>query len=34
MVEAVRTAEKALGEVRFGLSDKEDRAWSFAARCS
>ena len=29
MVEAVRTAEKALGEVRFGLSNKEESSLVF-----
>ncbi len=29
MVEAVRTAEKALGEVHFGLSDKEEASRTF-----
>ena len=29
MVEAVRTAEKALGEVHFGLSDKEEASRIF-----
>ena len=35
MVDAVRIAEKALGEVQFGLSEQESKpAACFAARCS
>ena len=34
MVDAVWAAEKSLGEVRFGLSEKEDASRAFAVRCS
>ena len=33
MVDAVRVAEKALGEVHFGLSEKEKPAARFAGLC-
>jgi hypothetical protein len=32
MVEAVRVAEKSLGEIHFGLTDSEGAAASFADR--